>query len=523
MPPGLRIRNRNGEDMETTTPKKRLSQSLTRTHVAKPRTESGHESESGLSEPGLSEQGRSAREFLELDELMGDLVVDAALREEHAKRQSQIEQYSHPSHVKARPQGSEQTAGELEAEAVETSEETLSAESGSTEDRVEIRHPEEILRQLDELEELIESAEDESREIAPQSTPIPEHPKVSAFAWPSAVVTEPCLVCAGTTALRKFAIEGVSEQLVECETCGLGSLFPMPSPARIQSFYPPEYYGTPTAKFVPLVEAGVRAGARARVRSLLSGIHPESHVLDIGCGRGVMLRAILDLGYVAHGVEISEEAAAGVDPRADVRIAPDLYEAGYETNSMDAVIMWHVLEHLPQPGRTIAEIRRILRPGGRLILAVPNYDSWQSRWAGADWFHLDLPRHLYHFTPDTLTLLLRRHGFAKQSFNHFAALQNPFGWLQSYFNRASNSPRNCLYSLLHRGGDHEDARSLGFLKRAFFKAAFGAGLPIAGAVSLIEAAWERGGTIAVTAEMGCLEERTERAYGVRQGTLAPAF
>ena len=87
----------------------------------------------------------------------------------------------------------------------------------------------------------------------------------------------------------------------------------MPSPARIQSFYPPEYYGTPTAKFVPLVEAGVRAGARARVRSLLSGVHPESHVLDIGCGRGVMLRAILDLGYTAHGVEISEEAAAGVE------------------------------------------------------------------------------------------------------------------------------------------------------------------------------------------------------------------
>ena len=518
MPQGLRIRNRNGEEMETTTPSKRLSKSLTRTHVA------GSRSESGLSKPGLSEQGRSAREFLELDELMGELVVDAAQREEDAKRQSQIEQYSHPSRVETPTEEREQTSGEVEAADEPTSDEVLTTtEAGSTEDRVEIRHPEEILRQLDELEELIESAEDESREIAPQSTPIPEHPKVSAFAWPSAVVTEPCLVCGGTTALRKFAIEGVSEQLVECESCGLGSLFPMPSPARIQSFYPPEYYGTPTAKFVPLVEAGVRAGARARVRSLLSGVHPESHVLDIGCGRGVMLRAVLDLGYTAHGVEISEEAAAGVDPRADVRIAPDLYEAGYETNSMDAVIMWHVLEHLPQPGQTIAEIRRILRPGGRLILAVPNYDSWQSRWAGADWFHLDLPRHLYHFTPDTLTLLLRRHGFANQSFNHFAALQNPFGWLQSFFNRASDSPRNCLYSLLHRGGDHEDARSLGFLKRAFFKAAFAAGLPIAGAISLIEAAWERGGTIAVTAELGCVEERTERAFGVRQGTLAAAF
>lgn len=448
----------------------------------------------------FSAQGKSARDFLELDEMMGDLVAMAVLREQEEKTRSRVQQYSHPDRVAAR------MPKKIAVDKVETA-------PDPTDDRVEIRRQNEILRKLDELERLIETVDEvpveEESPLETGTALIPEHPQLRTFAWPSIVVTDPCLVCGSTTAQRRFAIEGVSEQLVECESCGLGSLFPMPDGAKIKSFYPADYYGTPSAKFEPLVEFGVRAGARARVRSLLSGIHPESHVLDVGCGRGVMLRAVLDLGYTAHGVEISEEAAAGVDPRACIRIASNLAEASYETNSMDVVILWHVLEHLPHPGRTLAEIRRILRPGGRLVLAVPNFASWQSRWAGADWFHLDLPRHLYHFSPETLSILLHRHGFPQQSYRHFAALQNPFGWLQSWFNQVSDSPRNCLYSLLHRGGDHEDARRLGVVKRMLYKAAFVAGLPIATAVSLVEAACGRGGTVVVRAETGCLEHHAD--------------
>jgi SAM-dependent methyltransferase len=468
----------------------------------------------------LTEQSLSTRDFLEMDEMTSDLVQAARQREQRERVRSRVEQYSHSSRL-----------DELLSAVEIRTEPECASESGepivSDGDRVEIRQPEEILRRLDELEKLIETADEaepdgSSPEESSPASPIPEHPKVEVFAWPTAVVTDPCVICGATEARRKLAIEGVSEQFVECDSCGLGSLFPMPDAARIQSFYPAEYYGTPTAKFEPLVESGVRAGSRARVRSLLKGVCPGGNVLDVGCGRGVMLRAALDLGYTAHGVELSEEAAAGVDSRAQIRIAADLAEAGYETNSMDAVVLWHVLEHLPQPGRTLAEIRRILKPGGRLVLAVPNYASWQSRWAGADWFHLDLPRHLYHFSPDTLSLLLHRYGFAKQSYRHFAALQNPFGWLQSVFNRASGSPRNSLYSLLHRGGDHEDARSLSPARRFLFKAAFAVGLPIAATASFLEAAFRRGGTIAVTAELGCVEDDAEPAVASRRA-LAAAF
>lgn len=470
-------------------------------------------------EAQLTEQSQSTRDFLEMDEMTSDLVLSAKQHEQQERIRSRVEQYSHPSRVDellsaVNTASNPETVPETETALVTN--DPVVADG----DRVEICRPEEILRRLDELEKLIDTVDETAAEEI--SSPIHEHPRVEAFAWPSTVVTDPCVICGSTEAYRKYSIEGVSEQFVECDSCGVGSLFPMPDAARIQSFYPAEYYGTPTAKFEPLVESGVRAGSRARVRSLLSGIPAGSHILDVGCGRGVMLRAALDLGYTAHGVEISEEAAAGVDARAHIRIAPDLAEAGYETNSMDAVVLWHVLEHLPRPGRTLAEIRRILKPGGRLVLAVPNYASWQSRWAGADWFHLDLPRHLYHFSPDTLSILLHRYGFAKQSYRHFAALQNPFGWLQSAFNRSSGSPRNCLYSLLHRGGEHEDVQSLSSAKRILYKAAFAAGLPIAAAVSLLEAAFGRGGTIAVTAELGCVDEDKEPTLVLR-GALAGAY
>src|SRR5262249_41367038 len=82
----------------------------------------------------------------------------------------------------------------------------------------------------------------------------------------------------------------------------------------------------------------------------------------------------------------------------------------------------------------------ILRPGGRLIAAVPNFSSAQARWSGADWFHLDLPRHLYHFPVSALRSLLLDLGFEVESEHHFSLRQNPFGWIQSALNRCPALP-----------------------------------------------------------------------------------
>lgn len=224
----------------------------------------------------------------------------------------------------------------------------------------------------------------------------------------------------------------------------------MPSREELRGFYPEQYYGEPGTKFQPLVEYLVRVVGERHISFLTRLLAPGARVLDLGCGRGVILGPLADRGFEVHGVEISAEAARGADPRATIRVASSLSEAGYETAFFDEVVIWHVLEHVDDPRGTLEEVARILRPGGRLIVAVPNFSSAQARWTGAAWFHLDLPRHLYHFPLAALEELLRSAGFSIESVHHFSLRQNPFGWIQSVLNRFGGLPRNGVYALLHR-------------------------------------------------------------------------
>jgi SAM-dependent methyltransferase len=250
-------------------------------------------------------------------------------------------------------------------------------------------------------------------------------------------------------ALPRFEVEGVSSALVACTTCGLGRFEPPLGADEVGRFDPDEYYGQVGSKFQPFVEKVVRWIGSRHIEYLAQGLPPGGRVLDVGCGRGVILGALADRGFEVHGVERSASAAGGADPRAAIRVAPRLADAGYPDGHFDEVVIWHVLEHLEDPLGTITEVHRILRPGGRVVVAVPNFSSAQARWSGAAWFHLDAPRHLFHFPLESLCRLLGNAGFVVDSVHHFSLRQNPFGWIQSALNRFSGLPRNGLYTLLH--------------------------------------------------------------------------
>ncbi len=308
----------------------------------------------------------------------------------------------------------------------------------------------------------------------------------------------PCPLCGERRAEPRFAIDGCESRLVVCPSCGLGRLDPLPSDEELSRFYPDAYYGDPGVKFQPLVEALVRTIGARHIRFLSRGVPAGGRVLDVGCGRGVLLAELADRGFEVHGVERSAAAASGADPRARIRIASDLAEVAHPAGFFDAVFVWHVLEHLRDPVASVREMHRVLRPGGKLVVAVPNFSSLQARWAGPAWFHLDLPRHVFHFPLVALRRLLTQCGLVCESEHHFSLRQNPFGWIQSSLNRRKDIPRNGLYTLLHRRSPGEPPPFDSALRRRLVAGGI-LRLPLALALTGLEVALRSGATVHVVA------------------------
>jgi SAM-dependent methyltransferase len=153
--------------------------------------------------------------------------------------------------------------------------------------------------------------------------------------------------------------------------------------------------------------------------------------LELGCGDGWLLEALRQAGWDVVGIERSEKAALRATRLGlDVQVG-DWVGCGFPAASFDLVILWHVLEHLHDPLATLAEVHRVMRSSGRLVIAVPNVDSWQAKVAGRRWVHLDVPRHLYHFDPTTLESLLARAGFQAQVWSWFSPVYELRGWWEA--------------------------------------------------------------------------------------------
>jgi SAM-dependent methyltransferase len=194
-------------------------------------------------------------------------------------------------------------------------------------------------------------------------------------------------------------------------------------------------------------------------------------------------------------VEFSEHAAwhARHALRLPVTV-DDFVKAPHERDRYNAVIFWHSLEHFSNPVAAIARAAEALKPGGLLVVAVPNYESWQARAFGRWWFHLDVPRHYFHFGTRSLEAVLARHRFRIVQLDHFSFEQNPYGILQSLYN-ALGFRFNLLYSLLKdRSARAETAyahpfQTLGIVLLLPLL------LPAALGLTLVETALRSGGTI----------------------------
>jgi len=246
----------------------------------------------------------------------------------------------------------------------------------------------------------------------------------------------PCALCGADTTLLLFhgwdRLHGGPGRFatVQCQGCGLIYLNPRPPRTEMEGYYPTDY--PPHAQAIEATKERLnpctslfmsRWGARYGIRAIryhglskqlraVVALQPPGDLLDVGCGSGAFLAYARDHGWKVRGVELVEAAASFCRDVLNLPVVTgDLLEASFPSQSFDVVTLWSVLEHVHNPMAVLHEIRRILRPGGLLVLAIPNLDSVDAHLFGPAWVGYDVPRHLYLFSHTVIQRMLAQCGF----------------------------------------------------------------------------------------------------------------
>lgn len=210
-----------------------------------------------------------------------------------------------------------------------------------------------------------------------------------------------------------LVFERPPHELRRCARCGMCFVTPHPSDADRVAFYDDETYFDEIYTEGPLPRFLRERWESSRLALAAPWRRAGARLLEVGCARGTFLERAQHAGFEVHGVEVAPGAAkaAGELTGAPVHTG-SLESAGFEDNRFDVVAGWDVIEHVPDPGAFLAEIHRILKPGGGLLLSCPNVATWPPKVFKARWWTLKPDEHLWHFAPATIRLALADAGFA---------------------------------------------------------------------------------------------------------------
>lgn len=273
----------------------------------------------------------------------------------------------------------------------------------------------------------------------------------------------------------------VGGRLAECDACGAATTWPVPDASELEAAYR-GWYRPDSGRFGAGGDALLRR-SRATLARRLDRVVPPGPVLDVGSGDGTLLDALRARGREAVGLERTTT-------RPDVRTC-ELAEFDERPGEWAAIVFWHSLEHLRDPGRAIDRAVELLSTGGLLAIAIPNRASWQARTFGERWFALDIPRHLVHLGSQTLIAGLRGRELQIERISYWRGGQVTFGWLHGLVGLLPGTPD--LYDAIRR----PDARSAQLASHTRVEAlAAGAMMsPVALALALAEVVGRAGGTM----------------------------
>jgi SAM-dependent methyltransferase len=229
-----------------------------------------------------------------------------------------------------------------------------------------------------------------------------------------------CPVCASADiknvlTVKDHSVSGKSFQIVECSSCILRFTQDVPDAASISPYYKAEGYisHTNTSKgLVNRVYQFVRKRTMIKKRKLVerSTRVIKGNILDMGSGTGSFVNEMKQNGWLVTGLEPDEDARKTAKElyQLELHDTKELYQLS--TGSFDAITMWHVLEHVHDLSAYIQQLKSILRDNGKMLIAVPNYTSLDAKVYQQYWAAYDVPRHLYHFSPRSVQILMEKHG-----------------------------------------------------------------------------------------------------------------
>jgi 2-polyprenyl-3-methyl-5-hydroxy-6-metoxy-1,4-benzoquinol methylase len=209
-----------------------------------------------------------------------------------------------------------------------------------------------------------------------------------------------------------YTVSRETFKIVRCQQCGFRFTNPRPELNHLGDYYKSEDYisHSNTAKgFINSTYQTVRKYTLLKKLQLISKYYKTGKLLDIGSGTGDFLKVMRDAKWDVMGIEPSDDArdfstkSSMLDVRSEseIDLLPDA--------SFDVVTMWHVLEHVPKLNERVKDLKRLIKPDGLIIIAVPNCESLDAKIYGDKWAAYDVPRHLYHFAPQDITSLFANH------------------------------------------------------------------------------------------------------------------
>jgi len=210
--------------------------------------------------------------------------------------------------------------------------------------------------------------------------------------------------------LKDYFLTQEEFELIKNPDFGFLETFPVPK--NLPKYYESEHYISHTDANKSLFEKFYNRIKEYNIRykfSTLMGVRPHQSLLEIGCGTGDFLRYAKDKNLFVCGTEPNQKARDIANSKLGENAVSDLTISEIEQR-FDYITLWHVLEHIPDLNRTIIEIKHKLKPHGKLYVAVPNHQSFDAKFYKNHWAGYDVPRHLWHFSADSLEKLFNSFG-----------------------------------------------------------------------------------------------------------------